>query len=302
MSFQLASDLHIEYKNDRVDIDPLKYITPTCENLILAGDIGSLYKYEQLRNFLLNCGKMFRRVIYVPGNQEYYLPPKMYDEEEGQYEPLSMDELNRRLETLQFGNITVLNKKVIEIDGITLIGCTLWSYPNCVIPKFIVKIYGVQTKEYKALFLDHLTFLKEKLEENRDKTVMVITHHLPSFSLLPNYRLEYRYVSLYASNLLYLTKWYENIQVWIFGHSHKNCDKFFNKTRYVSNQQGKEKDNVVDFKKNFVITVRKGVEKSFLGFSSKDFCLKNVEENVQTFPEEFFPVKISYRSKLVGAV
>ena len=42
-SIQIASDLHIEFKNDDVP-DPLNYITPTANILILAGDIGSLYK------------------------------------------------------------------------------------------------------------------------------------------------------------------------------------------------------------------------------------------------------------------
>ena len=43
-SFQLASDLHIEYQNNRVNA--FDFITPTADILILAGDIGSLYKID----------------------------------------------------------------------------------------------------------------------------------------------------------------------------------------------------------------------------------------------------------------
>jgi predicted phosphodiesterase len=50
-SFQIVSDLHIEYKNNEIP-DPLTLITPTSEILILAGDIGSLYKIKQLQGFL----------------------------------------------------------------------------------------------------------------------------------------------------------------------------------------------------------------------------------------------------------
>ena len=50
-SIQISSDLHIECVNDD-NIDPLQYITPSADILILAGDIGSLYKIKQLKNFI----------------------------------------------------------------------------------------------------------------------------------------------------------------------------------------------------------------------------------------------------------
>src|SRR6056300_571740 len=70
---QIASDLHIEYDNDGI-VDPLNYITPSADVLVLAGDIGSFYKYEQLHNFLSRISEYFKYVIYVPGNHEYYQP------------------------------------------------------------------------------------------------------------------------------------------------------------------------------------------------------------------------------------
>jgi predicted phosphodiesterase len=72
MRFQLFSDLHVEYQNNNIEIDPIEYITPTEENCILAGDIGSFYKIQQLEYFLTKLCNLFKRVIYVPGNQEYY--------------------------------------------------------------------------------------------------------------------------------------------------------------------------------------------------------------------------------------
>ena len=71
VQLQIASDLHIEYKNDEIP-NPLDYIIPTAEILILAGDIGSLYKIEQLEGFLIKLSGYFKHIIYVPGNQEYY--------------------------------------------------------------------------------------------------------------------------------------------------------------------------------------------------------------------------------------
>ena len=70
-TFQIASDLHIEYKNDE-PCNPLKFITPSADILILAGDIGSFYKMNQLKTFLTELCCYFLLVIYVPGNNEYY--------------------------------------------------------------------------------------------------------------------------------------------------------------------------------------------------------------------------------------
>ena len=72
--FQIVSDLHIEYRNDQIP-EPLDYITPTAEILILAGDIGSLYKYKQLVGFLEKLCVYFKYVVYIPGNHEFYMVP-----------------------------------------------------------------------------------------------------------------------------------------------------------------------------------------------------------------------------------
>ena len=71
LKFQIASDLHIE--NDVSEyINTEDYITPVAPILILAGDIGNLYKKTQLYNFLEELCEKFIAVIYVPGNHEYY--------------------------------------------------------------------------------------------------------------------------------------------------------------------------------------------------------------------------------------
>ena len=40
--------------------------------LILAGDIGSLYKIKQLTNFFNTIQSYYKHILYVPGNNEYY--------------------------------------------------------------------------------------------------------------------------------------------------------------------------------------------------------------------------------------
>ena len=81
---QIVSDIHIEYKKE--ELNPLDFFTPSAPYLILAGDIGSFYKYDQLKDFLQKTCKLFDHVIYVLGNHEYY--KTSYD-----CKPLSISEI-----------------------------------------------------------------------------------------------------------------------------------------------------------------------------------------------------------------
>ena len=77
MIIQYCSDLHIEYVN-KIHINPLNYIKPIGDILILAGDIGSFYFLLQLENFIKPLSKFFQYIFYVPGNHEYYYTKNYY--------------------------------------------------------------------------------------------------------------------------------------------------------------------------------------------------------------------------------
>ena len=70
MQIQIASDLHIEYINQPIDVDD--FIKPVAPILVLAGDIGSLYLYDQLHKFLSDLSNKFKHILYIPGNHEFY--------------------------------------------------------------------------------------------------------------------------------------------------------------------------------------------------------------------------------------
>ena len=157
VDLQIASDLHIEYKNDDIP-DPLDYITPSADILILAGDIGSLYKIEQLEGFLVKLCVHFKYVIYVPGNQEYYT----FNE----YVPINMNLLLNRLYKIEqnIKNLYVLNKSSIMIENICITGCTLWSDLKITIPKFIVRIHGINNEIYTNKFNSDLKYIKKMID------------------------------------------------------------------------------------------------------------------------------------------
>ena len=90
-TIQIVSDLHIEQYEDVPN--PLDFITPSADILILAGDIGSFYRIQQLIDFLKALCSYFKIVLYVPGNHEWYT---MNDNES-----LSFDSLEKRMLTIE---------------------------------------------------------------------------------------------------------------------------------------------------------------------------------------------------------
>ena len=95
LSFQIASDLHIEYNNEKVP-NPLKYITPSKDILIrLPQDIFKLdyNKIEQLEEFMKQLCKHFKIVLYIPGNHEWY--------RQKNYKPLHISILQKRIKDIE---------------------------------------------------------------------------------------------------------------------------------------------------------------------------------------------------------
>lgn len=246
-SFQISSDLHIEYQNND-NINPFDYITPAADILILAGDIGSLYKIEQLTFFLQKIADSFKYVLYVPGNNEYYTCSG--------YLPVSMDELETRLYDLQdiIKNLYILNQNSVIINNICIVGCTLWSKPECKVPPFIVRINGMNTYKYKNNHYKDLEYIKKIIKYSQDKKykLIVVTHYVPTYKILQNNRNKRQnFISLYASKLDYLLD-KNMVNVWISGHIHSNFDIVTEKgCRLIGNQKGKPKDNIKNYSKTY---------------------------------------------------
>lgn len=245
---QIVSDIHIEYQNDE-NIDPLTIITPSAEILVLAGDIGSLYKYDQLHAFINGLVPYFKHVLYVPGNHEYYTPPN--------YIPCKMSSLKDSLVKLNdsWDNFNVLDRGSVQIGDLCIVGATLWSDIRCELPRFIVRIHQMTTEIYHDMFKQDLNYIEQMVAYCKEKKLrmMCITHHPPTYDVMKGLKKRDKFVSLYASDLDYLLK-SENIETWVCGHVHSNFDFLTDGgCRVVGNQKGKPKDKITDFGCDFVI-------------------------------------------------
>ena len=247
-TYQIVSDLHIEYKNDN-DLNPLDFITPTADILILAGDIGSLYKFNQLKTFLEKICPHFKTTLYVPGNHEFY-------HQDG-YEHQDFYFLTNKLFSLEdnINNLYILQQSYITLEDICIVGCTLWSHSKIIIPKYIVRIRDMNTTIYNEKHLSDLEYIKKMIEwsKNNNKKLVVVTHHCPTSKVLNVNTKKDKFKSLYVSDLDSIIK-KENIHTWICGHIHQNFDFEIEGTRIVGNQRGKPKDRITDFSKSFTMT------------------------------------------------
>ena len=245
---QIASDLHIEILSTETP-NPLDYIKPSSKTLVLAGDIGSLYRYDQLKYFIEQIAIHFEFVLYVPGNHEYY---SLKD-----YKHMSLKILNNRLDILEssISNLIVLNRSCIMLKDVCIIGCTLWSNPSIEIPKFIVQIPELTTNSYIDMYSNDLEYIETISQYCKEQSVkcIVVTHYGPTYDILKGSKRRKKFLSLYANNLDHLLS-NDIIDTWICGHSHHNFDFISpNGTRVISNQKGKPKDKINDYKNNFII-------------------------------------------------
>lgn len=251
-SFQISSDLHIEFKNNK-NVNPLDFITPVSDILILAGDIGSFYKYNQLKNFLEQLCIHFQAVIYVPGNHEYYMVnsvPKL---------PMNklFDQFVIKIKK-SVNNLYVLNRSSVIINDVCIIGCTLWSQIDFKIPSYICRISGISTEKYNNKHQLDLKYIKQMIKycDKNKKKLVVVTHHCPTFSVISKRKKNNdKFINLYASALDNLLN-KDMVHTWVCGHIHENFDIITNGgTHLVGNQAGKPKDKITDYNKNKIIYV-----------------------------------------------
>lgn len=243
--YQLASDLHIEYLEN---VSAKDLIKKYADVLVLGGDIGSIYKMSQLEKFLNELHE-FEKIIYIPGNHEFYMVKGI--------EPKPFNQLLKELYDLEnrIENLVILNCDTYVVDDTQFIGCTLWSdLGENFFPRFRVRIYGFNNIVYQQQYKKNLQFLQKKLKHKSEYKNVVVTHY-PPIDLtkhMSNNKNNFKY--LYSNNLEHMIQ-RNRILVWNFGHIHVNHMLSIKNVLLVTNQKGRKKDNVKDYVNDFIITV-----------------------------------------------
>lgn len=236
---QYASDLHLEYPRNR-EFLTLHPIVPVGDILILAGDIVSDKHREKIEPLYAEWRTQFKYIISIPGNHEFYGG--------------NAGEAYPGFEAILAPNHFLVNNRTLVLDGVRFIASILWTE----IPPEMTKRLERASNDYRQIKFSkqgteaaNLTaaevnefhrlsreFLATELKTPFAGRTVVVTHHVPSYSLL-GFAAYYSDVLKYycASNLNKLIK-DTSADYWIFGHFHQTVEKKLHGTAFVSNPLG----------------------------------------------------------------
>ncbi|KAK2814097.1 hypothetical protein FQN50_000501 [Emmonsiellopsis sp. PD_5] len=243
------SDLHLEVCRQYADFQ----IIPCATRLILAGDIGRLTDYEAFRDFLLSQCENFAEVYLVLGNHEFF--------------GISRQEGLRLADKLQQepglkDKLIVMNRKRVDLEDVTLLGCTVHSQipPDAeeIVRKMIndfshigdwtVADHNTEHANDVKWLRDEITSIR-KTEAGLKRKIVVISHHAPATKGTSKSQYEGNpWSSAFSTDLLGTVEksCLDHVQWWIFGHTHYSTELIRGRVRLVSNQRGyvfPKKDN-----------------------------------------------------------
>jgi Icc-related predicted phosphoesterase len=256
MRVNIISDLHLEFGDlELPGGDVLVISGDVCESRTLlkhkydplnfSDDHGHPKRVDRAQRFFIEEVTKYRRVIYVMGNHEHY---------HGKYHKTWHE-----LITCMPDNVEVLEQQHLEIDGVLFLGGTLWTDCNKGNP-MCIQVLKNGMNDYRAITYHdkvrniyrkltpqdtmetHLRtkeYFKTMLELNRDKQVVVCTHHAPSYmSVHEHYKHDTDMNGGYASDLSEFILDHENIRFWTHGHMHDPSDYMIGQCRVICNPRG----------------------------------------------------------------
>ena len=253
--FNVISDIHSEYieKSSR-EIWENSGLWKCGDNLILAGDIGTLYSFKHfkkpkapfLEEMLSSIRPFYRNIFYIPGHTELR-------------GPLLISQSEEVLQNLcEKYNITYLNNSAIEFGDINIIGSILFTKQQST---NIEKLK--ETNDYMGIPFYYRESQKRHKESikaikkcyRKNKQNIIITHDAPLLGLHnPFKNFDFAINSLYESDLSETVKGFKGI--WISGRTHYSMMFRYNNMQMFSNQYvgGVEKTR---YSSNFILNVDK---------------------------------------------
>lgn len=222
LSAEVISDTHLNlwnYKPEEIS----KIFPGTSDTLILAGDIGdpdeaSLYTALQIAK------QKYKRVIYVPGNHEFYLR-----ESGSKKTPASVLSWFEKLDD-QWNNFHFFYRRNEVIDGVRILGATGWSSsPSMTDWSNIISEEGKKD----------IDFLEKGLLYSK-QPVLIVTHYPSTLRVIQG---EFKNTIKqydYGQNLERM--YHYPLHTWIFGHIHQ---KHILTIPYSSSIQGEGKVRIL---------------------------------------------------------
>jgi len=258
MKVAITSDIHLEF-GDWYPVNP-----ENADVLILSGDIMTAnevenavgdpnqtieYKGHMFIEFLKNCVKEYKHVLYIMGNHEHY---------HGDF-ATSATILGSACHDI---GVKFLDKSHVTIDDVTFIGGTLWTDMN---KEDSLTLYNIKSvmNDFRCVTNSNRVHTKtrpprftpeDSVEDHRkmieyirlmtslmgkSNKYVVVGHHAPSKqSTHPRYKDETMMNGAYSSDLSDFILDHPEIKLWTHGHTHEVFDYMIGSTRIVCNPRG----------------------------------------------------------------
>lgn len=244
MRLQIVSDIHLEFRNNRYP-----FIARKAPHIALLGDIGRPFSSVYAR-FIRDLSRRFYTVIIIAGNHEFYSSTNRI---------INVGQIHEKIisYTQQYSNVHYLQNQTMFIDGVRILGATLWTD----LPTDIWKLVRKKMNDYQLCYIDsypeinlgvplapeHTTnwhhetvqWLKEELVAPgySNTPTIILSHHAPyhlntSDSCYDDQPLR----CCYSTDLSCLFA--KPVIAWAYGHTHYPNDQVVNGVRLVSNPLG----------------------------------------------------------------
>lgn len=247
MKLHILSDIHNEFET---------FAAPATDAdiVVLAGDIhvgkrGLDWALQQFPE---------KPIIYILGNHEYYGG--------------AIPKLTGKLRELAAGtNLHILEQEALTLDGVTFLGCTLWTdFALSGDPRVAGYEATQRMTDYRKIRVSpqysrlrsldtaiihqkSRLWLQSQLENLINDTV-VITHHAPSKRSLSESHHGNLLGAAYASHLDDMVE-HSNAKLWIHGHLHNSSDYRIGNTRVVCNPRGYSDERNNEFIPDLVVSL-----------------------------------------------
>lgn len=237
MRYQLFSDIHLEMSKS------FPKITPKCDVIILAGDIGKITN-KNFKEFISYCSENWKYIIYVFGNHEFYCKR-------------SIETTKRLFREFfdQFNNIHLLDSSFIKIEDTIIYGFIAWTQPHFTVTstarEYLNDYNCIHTRNGKlriedVQLLSDIEFEKynEFLSIEHDCANIIIVTHFPPLrngtsDPLYNESILNPYFSWISLPI------HPKIKIWCSGHTHWSYDFEKDGIRYIANQIGYPKEGIL---------------------------------------------------------
>ena len=230
-----VSDLHIDYEVNAKWVRGLSSVDYVNDVLILAGDITD--KRHLLEWCLTTLSKLFKRVLFVPGNHELWVVREGSSKD-------SMKKFYEVVATVESSGASMHAFCESEVSIMPLLGwydysfgepsedlrSTWMDYRTCRWPS------GLTEKDIVAYF----TAFNNRQTWNTAETVITYSHFLPRIDLMPSFvprATRLLYPILGSDQLEFQLRTFTP-KIHVYGHSHLNCQTTIDGVSYINNAFG----------------------------------------------------------------